>query len=113
MDVKDEKIKLLKDLTGFKTSHRDFNTNFSMNIQKLNLKGINVQRVCEKVIDEIKEDESVDVKKRLLDLLEIEVQKINKVCIRCDGDIIIGSKFCPYCGRKLPDDLEINNEEGD
>lgn len=113
MSIEDEKINLLRDITGFKNSHRDFNTSFSMKIQKLNLKGINVQRICEKIINEIKEDDSIDVKKRLLELLENEVQRINKVCIRCDGDILPGSKYCPFCGRKLPENLDINNENSD
>lgn len=92
---------ILENITGFKNSHRDFNPMFSIKIKNLKLKNMNVQKICEKIINENEFYSCNQVKTRLLDLLEKEVQKERKCCMHCRGSLFDNSNYCTYCGRKI------------
>ena len=97
--------KTLEDISGFKNSHRDFNVLFSLKIGSrsgLDLRGIDVQNICEKIINEDDCNSPKEVKIELLNLLEYEVQKREKKCISCHSDLLDGANFCTYCGKKIP-----------
>ena len=96
--------KTLEDITGFKNSHHDFNALFSLKIGSrsgLNLRGIDVQHICEKIINEDDCNSPKEVKIELLNLLEYEVQKREKKCIVCQADILDSANFCTHCGKKI------------
>lgn len=92
---------ILENITGFKNSHRDFNPMFSIKIKNLKLKNMDVQRACEKIIYENEFYSKNQVRTRLLDLLESEVQKNLNVCMHCQGKLFENSNFCTHCGTKI------------
>ncbi len=101
--------KTLEECTGFKTSHRDFNIPFNLKIGStsgLKLRGIDVQHICEKIIEENRCNSPKEVKIELLNLLEYEVQKTVKKCIVCQTDLLEGANFCTHCGKKIPNILK-------